>query len=316
MKCGFGKIPNELREGKIVTSPSKLGDMLISPKHYYWKNILKKRESTSAMEEGTMIHKYLLEANDFENDYQLPLDKSLYLTTVEQLKGFLEAHGESTKGLKADLIKRCLDIYPTVKIWDHEIEKLESCGKKLITTKEMEMLEGLRSSLYSNKMAARMLHGAQTEVPGWYTDEVTGVIITFKIDIYKPSTGASVIIDLKKVRTCQPKEMDKWLYNSNAYIQLAMYRDAIAQIEGPKPSEPICGILACESTGPYIVQPFAIDFGSIEAGQNQYKKALMKLVECYETGIWEAFDQGISNMAIPRWAFEQIEYNEEQQLGD
>jgi len=312
MKCGLGKIPNELREGRIVTSPSKLGDILTSPKHYHWKHILKRQERTDAMIEGSMIHKFILEPDDFFNHYHMPLDKDLYLTTADKIKEFLKLSGEKTTGKKEELIERALAINPDLKIYDVEIEKILASGKEIIKQSDVEMLNEIKMSIEVNPFCKQLMNDSKFEVDGWFTDELTDIIITFKIDIIKKTESRVFVIDLKKVRDVKLKEMNRWLYYSNTYIQLAMYREAVKQLFDAK--DPICGVIACEVDGPYIAQPFAIDFGSIEAGEIQYKKALIKLKECYEANNWPAYDSSITNMALPTWAIEQIDYDNTKDL--
>ena len=136
----FEKIPQEIRDLSHVLSPSSIITLFKSPKHYYSRHILKEgTEPTKAMEEGSMIHKAVLEPDDFLNEYVYIDGKENFVDTIDEIKDQIISLGEKpVKGRKGDLINQLLAINPNAKIYDVYVNELMQQNKKLISKKEFD----------------------------------------------------------------------------------------------------------------------------------------------------------------------------------
>lgn len=304
---GLGKPPEELLAKFPKISATALIDFIECPEIYHWKHVLKKKEEqTPAMKEGVMIHMALLEPEEFSKKY-LPancLDGCLW--TVDEIKNAITNLGEVPKGKrKDDFISQLAELNPSARFGDLEKERIEKSGLIVLTEKQTEMIEGIKNKIEKNTVIKKMIENGTKEQLGWFLDETAEVIVTFKIDYYREGV-MPIAIDLKTVPSANPSTMDRWLFNSGAFIQMAIYREAMLKLVG---QDPVCGILAIEKTGPYIVELYPIDFGALEAGENKFKQSLLDFKKCHANNNWPSYCEGnLRGISLPHWAFQTLEH--------
>lgn len=320
--CGFGPVPEEFKNFPR-TSPSKLADFLESPYHYYYNNVLKKREQTKAMQDGNLIDMAILEPEKFAQSYVLPPSKAeitkkgyLILDTVAEITAFLLSIGIKGKGKKDELIAifHAANKDPKVIIWDTFLSE-KSSGKELLTPGQSEMVLSAAESVLKHKWLSKAFTGGEFQKYGWVFHRKSGFVITFKPDYFHLELGSTkvpVVIDLKKVRSCNPRMFAADVARSKKYLQAAMYVDAIEAITRKEP----LFVWACvEGQGPFIAEAFAADFGLLEAGRTAYEKILLNLKECMEKNQWPTYSGGdVIPVGLPNWEMDFIAnyYNDEE----
>lgn len=306
MKSGHGLIPEELKELPRI-SPSKLVCFLNSPAEYKDRYIDKQDRTTPAMLEGRMLHMYILEPQIFWNHYSRPLNKSEHLVTVEDLQNeIIRIIGYKGKGKKEDLVQTVLNINPSAKIYDVEIARLERENKVVLTMGQMEMLKMISDRIYDNKFISWILKDGLREQLMWYVEPDLNVLITFKPDFFTTTLAEKkqpLVVDLKRLPSCNPYRMRAWLDNSKVHVQMAMYADGIKMCYGVEPSTMILGV---EQRAPYITESYVLDQAAIEVGRNLYKKGIVEYLECVKTNNWYGFSkqQEPILLSLPSWALQ------------
>jgi hypothetical protein len=308
-----GWIMSELRRleeleriDKKVSSVSGLVEMMVSPKHFYSKYVLKEGKSTKAMDDGTMIHKAVLEPESFHEMYAVLEPKEKFMQTKEDLQQFITLNGVApSKGKKEELINQALAIDPEAKIWDIYFQKMTSTGKLVISSDEYTKCERIIKEVESHEWLKRLPANRQNEVAGYFTHP-SGAIITFRLDcLFFGKNGRPVIIDLKKTTDASPEAFAKQIWNNKLFVQAACYVDAIKDITG---IEPLYCWVVVEDKAPYCVEVYSADDGMLSAGHNVYNKMLNKFIECKETGIWPSYTNGhVNPIALPHWAFGKLD---------
>lgn len=162
-------------------SNSSLGWFLISPRYY--KDMLEgtiKNKATSAMDNGSMIHMYLLQPEEFKQtylilDFQAPTsaqqkqfcldyvasnaNKAIY-KAVEAFKANYSTAGKSDDKIAKESLEMALK-------WKSYIKFLRSsnAGKKVITWADMNMLIKIKENVRKHKKANELLFNI-VESPG------------------------------------------------------------------------------------------------------------------------------------------------------
>lgn len=304
----FERLPDEMRVGKDVLSPTAIVNLFESPKHFYSKNILKEIEPTEAMDDGKMIHKAVLEYDEFFNEYAVLDEKENYLNTVEEIKSAIIQSGEKpTTGRKLDLINQLLAINPNAKIWDVYLEEMQLQGKALIKKEKMQRCERIIQEVKNHKWLPNALNGGMVEQRAWWEHD-SGVLISMRMDYFHPSMGINktpVVIDLKKSMSANPDYFSRQIFSKGMFIQAAMYVDGVKKITG---QDPIYAWAVVEDMAPYIVECYAADPGTIDAGRAVYHKMIDKYLECKKNNFWPGYTNGsVNNLSIPPWAYEKLD---------
>lgn len=310
------RLPDELRKNRDVLSATGLSLLFKTPKHFHSQVILKEKEPTKAMQVGTLIHKVVLEPDNFHQYYVVLDDQKDYLVTVDQLKAKIESLGEKPcKGKKEDLINQLLTLDHNAKIWDRYIQAIRDTGLEEVSHEQMKKCERVSEEVKKHKFLSKALNGGMIEQSAWWEHE-TGVLISMRMDFYHPSMGGKrpVIIDLKKARSADPRYFEKQIWENKLFIQAAVYVDGIKKITGV---EPLYCWAVVEDEAPYCIEVFAADFGMIEAGRAVYNKMILKYLECKNNNQWPGYTNGnVTNISLPSWAFEKLDQYAEEEISE
>jgi hypothetical protein len=195
----YFKIPYFSRSG---------ADKLLFSVEQFWEDSAmnpncKPQKTTPAMELGTAIHSMLLEPIKFKSLYVQPPTPSDYhgkeiLETSKDIKAFLTLVGENITGKKEDLIERALGYLnpKTHIIWDEVINDfnydVEKTGKRILSSGDVEILEGIKTSLKRKKRIPTILENSMSEVVIIWKDEETGIMCKCMIDAVRPEAIGEV----------------------------------------------------------------------------------------------------------------------------
>lgn len=311
IRSGTGSIPEDLKHIPTL-SPSRLLDFMESPRYYNWvHNLGNKPKASKAMEDSRMVHKYILEPESFNELYVDYFGDVEPLETVDQIKAYLDAAGHSYKktAKKAELVNEVLSFNPQAPIYDHVLNILKDEGKILIDSNQLKMLADLKDLFFENSFIKSALSGGEAEQLLWVYDETAGVIWRFKPDYIKQINNKLVVTDIKKIPSTKKQYFDRWLYTSQAYVQMAIYRECLRMI---KNSDPMVMIAAYEIDEPYAVEVYHIDEGALSAGWIVARKKAIEFVECVTNNYWPTEGRGrIQSGQLPAWALNQINYEME-----
>lgn len=133
--------------------------------------------------------------------------------------------------------------------------------------------------------------------------EVDGVPVRARFDIYGGSDGG----DLKSARDASPKGFNRSVAAYGYHIQEQFYRMTHAAITGEELKT--FQFIVVETTRPYLVGVYDLDFMWEQIGREQTKRAIDLYRHCTETGVWPGY--GTATLTPPTWAVYESEDGED-----
>jgi hypothetical protein len=166
------------------------------------------------------------------------------------------------------------------------------------------MFHEMRDSLLAHKFVKRYLPYGKKEmfVEGVIEDMHVRGRIDWMID--DPALPYIICVDVKKTKSAKFLLFRGDIWNRWLFVQAALYSKLLEMQFG----RPVLYVwLACESTGPKIVEAYSANEAVLEAGETAYKGALNRLKECFETDEWPGYTNGmVTNMDLPSYGFDKI----------
>jgi hypothetical protein len=324
MKAGFGETPPEINNDESILhiSPSAIMEFLKSPAHYHAKYIRGIKKKTKAMEQGNQVHMAMLEGERFFQTYCREPNKSDFpnsLATKEEWDAIAKVLG--LKGVSAlkkdDLKKKVIETDSKYQQLDWDwIVKNATQGKQIISETDWNHIEQLMLSLdYNPRLKKLFSRNGWREQRAWIYDDEAKILYKFKTD-FVDETG--VIVDIKKTPDASLNGFSRKIYFENLYVQGAMYFDLWTELhkitqelkdefEIPIPKPRAFVFAAFEMESPYIWQDYKLDPGAMDAGEQRYKKALIRLQECRAENVWPSYNNKMEDISLPHFAWEQLE---------
>jgi hypothetical protein len=308
----FSILQDELRENNDVLSPSSLITLHKSPKHFYYKHILKiKEEPTDAMLEGTMFHHAVLEPESFFDKYVVLDSKDNYLSTIDDVKSrIVELGAKPVKGKKEDLEKQLLELDPNAKLYSNYINDLAKSNKVFVNEDQYTRAKSIIEEISNNPWLSRALKLGQKELKCYFHHELD-VILNMRMDYFEPEFGSKklpLIMDLKLVRSADQKYFERAIWEQGLHIQAAVNVDAIKSRTG---KDAMFAWICVEPKPPHCIEIYCADFGLLEAGRDTYYRLIHKYKECKQTNNWPSYNAGkLTSCSLPHWAFSQLNFED------
>lgn len=282
-------------------------DFLESPRHYYYKRILKKRDETPAMLEGIQFHMLMLEPEKFYNAYftdVAPPEGVTVLKTVDDLKGFLISKGQKPQGKKEDLIALAsAHVTASEIIYDDWYADMTT-GKEYISPGKWAMFHEMRESMMAHKFTKRYLEFGKKEL--FVEGEIEGFHIRGRIDwlVDDPNLPYLIVIDVKKTASAKFFRFRSQVLESWYFVQAALYCKLI-ELQHNKPVLYVW--MACESTGPKNCEAYSANEATLEAGEKAYTFALNRMKKCFESNEWPGYTDGmVNNIDLPSHGYDRV----------
>lgn len=264
------KISNkEYREREGVSS-TDLKKMAQSPAHFrYWKD--NPQEDTPALLLGRAIHKFVLEKDDFFNEFAVsPNVDRRTKAGKEEYALFLE----------------------------------NSNGKDIISSDDFEVILAMNKALYETPFVKKLMSG-ERESSYFIEDEKTGLIMKCRPDVRTAIGNDYFIIDYK---TCSDASSDAFMKDAIRLmydLQMAYYKDALDKVTGRNHG---VIFIAQEKKPPYLVNILEANEYFLKSGRDMYRTYLDEYAECLETNNWYGYmKEGINTLGLPNWLQKQYE---------
>ena len=232
---------------------SDLWEIRKSPAHYKYA-VKNPKEPTPALLFGTAAHKYILETNDFWNQYAL----------APQVDKRTKAGKEA---------------------WAAFLE--ESAGKSVIAQTDLETVISMDAAICAHKTAVALLKTGEHEIPIEWTDPETGEPCKCRPDCITRYMGQDYIVDYKTTTSCEDGAFERACYKYGYKLQAAMYA------EGAFNSRLIpyrFAFVAQEKTPPYAVRVYFCDDGFIEEGMETFMDLMSIYHKCRVSGEWPGYE--------------------------
>lgn len=225
-----------------------------SPLHFKY-HIEHRQEPTKALLFGAAVHKYILEEDDFFNEYAIA-----------------PAADRRTKEGKIAWAEFCC--------------YCDDNGLDAITEDEFEQIQEMAKALEQNDLAVQLLTGEHEKAYFWH-DLDTGELCKCKIDCLTNYDGKPYIVDYKTTDSCEDGHFERSARKYGYQFQAGMYREGVFMASGLD-----CGFafVAQEKTPPYASRVYICDSEWINAGLDKFKELINIYHMCNISGIFYGYE--------------------------
>lgn len=247
-------------------------DLLHScPAKYRYRKDNPDDNETPAMLFGSMVHKLILEPEDFGNEFAVAPECD-----------------RRTKAGKA--------------IFDEFAAK--SGGRKVVAASDYEIGKAMRDAVMAHPKAAKLLTGGETETSYYWIDERTGILCKSRPD----KVNLGYIIDLKTTEDASRDGFARSVLNFRYHVQAAWYLKGYEEAMGIAPEGFI--FIAVEKKPPYAVAIYVVNDITIELGEKEAAADLDIYAACAQSGKWYGYggeNDEVMTIDLPDWAIKRKE---------
>lgn len=225
-----------------------------SPLHYKYAKENPEEEQSPALIFGSASHKYILEREDFENEFAVA-------PNVDR----------RTKEGKA--------------IWN---EFVDSCGDKMvISVDDFEKIREMAAAIDAHPIASRLIQG-EHEVSLFWKDADTGEECKVRPDIIHDDDGVKMIVDYKTTASCEDGAFEKSCRKYGYKLQAGMYREGYFQnfFEDAR-----FVFIAQEKEAPYAVRVYVCTDEYMNEGYDEYRALLGLYHECRKLDKYPGYEE-------------------------
>ena len=259
----------EYREREGISS-TELKKIAKSPAHYrHWKD--NPQEDTPALLFGRAAHKYMLEKDEFFNEFAVA-------PNVDR----------RTKEGKAE--------------WSLFLE--QNADKDIISDDDFMKIQEMHKALYDTPFVAKLLSG-EKELSFFHKDEETGLIVKCRPDCLSEVGDTNILIDYKTTDNADSDDFMRQAIKLMYDLQMAHYLDVLEKETGKQYS---VIFIAQEKSEPYCVNILEANEYFLKSGKDMYRTMLDRYAECNSSGNWYGYMQGaINTLGLPNWLQKQYE---------
>ena len=253
-------------------SRSELWHIRESPQKfkYYKEN---PPEPTPSLLFGQVFHKILLEPDTFDEEFVVAPEVNRRTKEGKQIwASFVSEHENQI------------------------IIPIEMCAQA------KEMCEAVKKE----PLAVKLLNGA-TEVPFFWTDEMTGEACKCRVDVLNTEYSQPIIIDVK---TTSDASTDAFIRSSINYgydFQAAMYSEGVEKNIGKKT---LFVFIAIEKDPPFSVNILQADELMLRRGYDLFREYIGIYQDCKTSGNWYGYLgklNQINNLALPSYLAKEVQ---------
>lgn len=236
-------------------SRSELWKMHESPEKFKWYKD-NPMEPTPALLFGQVVHKMLLEPDDFFQEFVVAPDID-----------------RRTKAGKEE--------------WALFEDGVASMGVTVIKRDVYEQAKEMALTAMSNELVKTLLTG-QHEVPYFWTDEDTGEDCKCRVDAITEIDGNLKIVDYKTASSAETNAFMKDVYKYGYHFQAAMYTEGVMRALGLT-KRPEFTFIVQEKKPPYSVNVINVTEDVMLYGLDTFRELIGTYHSCKETGYWYGY---------------------------
>lgn len=222
------------------------------------------REQTAAMLLGSVVHKLVLEPENFSAEYAVCPDAD------RRTKAGREIYQAFTDGLQE--------------------------GAEIITGDVYKTAQAMAGSVKKHPIAARLLQGGQAEMSYFWVEN--GVQCKCRPDYLR--TDIKCVIDLKTTLNASPDSFMRSAYDYRYHVQAAWYLRGLKAC-GIDAENFV--FIAVEKEPPYTVCVYTADELMIKLGDDIADENFRTLCECMRSDNWYGYEKMpiIHSLSLPDW---------------
>jgi hypothetical protein len=173
-------------------------------------------------------------------------------------------------------------------------------GAEVVTQAELDTMCFMVDSLMAHPQASGLLKEGRPEVTGRFVHKGTGVRCRIRPDYLTQSSTGIYISDIKTSRDPSAPIFAADMARHKYFVQLALYRDGIAQIVGRQVEA--VAFIAMEKTPPFTVNVHWMTEDDLELGRLWYEHGLRTYKRCLELDQWPSNQINGAMINLPAWA--------------
>lgn len=258
-----------------------------SPAHLKWRLDNPQNIETKAMRRGSLIHKLVLEPDDFESEYVLSPTDAPKRPSIAQIN----AKKPSDATLKA------------IDYWDAFNHK--AAGKIVLDAAEFQEAQDISVAVRANPVALEILENATAFEQSIFTEDFeTGIKTKVRTDI---GIGDR-IYDLKTTKNANVRSFAASIRSYRYDVQAAFYMD---QRNNAGIQTNMFGFIAVDTVDkPYQCTVFhSLTEEAIEQGRAEYTANLKLYAECLESNEWPGYPESYDLISPAGHAWDIEEYD-------
>lgn len=242
----------EYREAEGI-SRSELFRIARSPMHF--KYALENPEDSPSLAFGRALHKYILEKDDFGNDF-------IILPDINR----------RTKAGKEEYER-------------YQIEAFNG-DKELISRNDMTVIVDMYEAVMNHPLAKQLLTG-EHEKDFFWTDDATGEKCKCRPDCLTEYEGKKYIVDYKSTDSCEDGHFERSCRKYGYKFQAGMYTEGVFQNTFEQYG---FAFVAQEKKAPYAVRVYFCTPEFVAQGYDQFRELIGIYHSCKETGNWYGYE--------------------------
>lgn len=204
---------------------------------------------------GAAAHKYILEPEDFENEYSVAPN--------------VDRRTKDGRAIYARFEEMC-----------------KQSGLEAITTDDMSVICDMSDALKKNDLAMQLLDGQHEKAFTW-EDDLTGERCKCKVDCLTEYNGQPYIIDYKTADSCEDGHFERAARRYGYQFQAGMYCEGLFQ---NTLEEHGFAFVVQEKSEPYAVRVYICNKEWIRRGYDKYRELIGIYHNCKETGNWYGYE--------------------------
>ena len=236
----------------IGVSKSDLQELEKSPMHFKYR-MEHKKEDTPALLFGRACHKYILEKDDFFNEF------AVMPNVDRRTKVGREEYAEF-------------------------MAMAERKGIDAITQEQFDTIKAMAEQIDNNKLARELLTG-ECEQSFFWTDEKTNEPCKCRPDCLK--RDKKLIVDYKTTDSCQDGHFERSVKKYGYKLQAGMYCEGLFQNDLETYG---FVFVAQEKTEPYAVRIYKCNNEFIRQGYDKFRELIGLYHKCKKSDTWKGYD--------------------------
>ena len=233
-------------------SRSELFTIDKTPLHFKYQQENPK-EDTKSLKFGRAAHKYILEKDDFFNEFTIePIIDRRTKAGKEKYQEFL-----------ADLR-----------------------DKESISADDFQIIQDMYASIQSNPVAVTLLTG-EHEKNFFWTDDMTGEKCKCRLDCLSEYEGKKYIVDYKTTDSCEDGHFERACRKYGYKFQAGMYTEGVFQNTFEQYG---FVFVAQEKSAPYAVRVYFCTPEFVAQGYDKFRELIGIYHHCKETGNWYGYE--------------------------
>lgn len=164
----------------------------------------------------------------------------------------------------------------------------------------------MSNAIEANSLAKKLLSG-KTEVPLFWTDEMTGEPCKCRLDSLLRRKDKLIVVDLKSTDDASTEAFMRSSLKYGYDFQAAMYSEGVKANYGITPT---FVFVAIEKKEPYAINIFQADELMLRRGYDLFREYIGLYHHCKETDNWFGYmgeTQTINNLSLPAWLAKEFE---------